>query len=138
MARWRRDGTAQPPANKISQDREDVVHGIARDPDIQLLPSARSAGPQDTIGIAVDLRHICVCQVGMNVLQAKQVVDQPVPSGLAPSCCWVGDWGRGASLIREVKDAVPALLFGQNDGAFRPDSPWLSALPVPGLRAGLQ
>src|SRR4051812_6552216 len=40
-----------------------------------------------------------------------------VPSGLAPSCCWVGDWGRGTSLIREVKDAVPALLFGQDDGA---------------------
>jgi hypothetical protein len=24
-----------------------------------------------------------------------------------------------------VKDAMPALLFGQDDGAFRPDSPWL-------------
>src|SRR3954470_2695001 len=47
-----------------------------------------------------------------------------VPSGLAPSCCWVGDWGRGASLIREVKDAVPALLFGPDDGALGPDDAW--------------
>jgi len=37
-----------------------------------------------------------------------------------------------------MKNAVPALLFGQDDGALGPDSPWLSALPVPGLRAGLQ
>jgi hypothetical protein len=37
-----------------------------------------------------------------------------------------------------MKNAVPALLFGQDGGAFRPDSTWLSALPVPGLRAGLQ
>jgi hypothetical protein len=37
-----------------------------------------------------------------------------------------------------MKNAVSALLFGHNDGAFRPDSTWLSALPVPGLLAGLQ
>jgi hypothetical protein len=37
-----------------------------------------------------------------------------------------------------MKDAVPALLFDQDDGAIRPDSTWLSAFPVPGLRAGLQ
>jgi hypothetical protein len=45
-----------------------------------------------------------------------------------------------------MKNAVPALLFGQDDGAFRPDGTWLSALyrfalakaSVPELRAGLQ
>jgi hypothetical protein len=37
-----------------------------------------------------------------------------------------------------MKNAVPALLFGQDDGVFRPNSTWLSALPVPVLRAGLQ
>jgi hypothetical protein len=37
-----------------------------------------------------------------------------------------------------MKNAVPALLFGQNDGAFRPDGTWLPALPVLGLRAGFQ
>jgi hypothetical protein len=45
-----------------------------------------------------------------------------------------------------MKNAVPALLFGQNDGAFGPDDAGLSALyrfalakaSVPGLRAGLQ
>jgi hypothetical protein len=37
-----------------------------------------------------------------------------------------------------MKNAVPALLFDQDDGALGPDGTWLSALPVPGLRAGLQ
>jgi hypothetical protein len=45
-----------------------------------------------------------------------------------------------------MKNAVSALLFGQNDGALGPDGTWLSALyrcalakaSVPGLRAGLQ
>jgi hypothetical protein len=37
-----------------------------------------------------------------------------------------------------MKNAVPALLFDQDDGTLGPDSTWLSALPVPGLRAGLQ
>jgi hypothetical protein len=37
-----------------------------------------------------------------------------------------------------MKNAVPALLFGQDDGALGPDSTWLPAFPVPGLRAGLQ
>jgi hypothetical protein len=37
-----------------------------------------------------------------------------------------------------MKNAVPALLFDQDDGALGPDDTWLSALPVPGLRAGLQ
>jgi hypothetical protein len=37
-----------------------------------------------------------------------------------------------------MKNAVPALLFGQNDGALGSDGTWLSALPVPGLRAELQ
>jgi len=37
-----------------------------------------------------------------------------------------------------MKNAVPALLFGQDDGALGPNGTWLSALPVPGLRAGLQ
>jgi hypothetical protein len=34
-----------------------------------------------------------------------------------------------------MKNAVPALLFGQNDGTLGPDDAWL---PVPGLRARLQ
>ena len=38
----------------------------------------------------------------------------------------------------EVKDPMPALLFGQDDGALGPDDAWLPTLPVPGLRAGLQ
>jgi hypothetical protein len=37
-----------------------------------------------------------------------------------------------------MKNAVPALLFGQDDGALGSDGTWLSALPVSGLRAGLQ
>jgi hypothetical protein len=37
-----------------------------------------------------------------------------------------------------MKNAVPALLFGQDDGTLGPDGIWLPALPVPGLRAGLQ
>jgi hypothetical protein len=35
-----------------------------------------------------------------------------------------------------MKNAVPALLFDQDDGALGPDSPWLPSLPVPGLRPG--
>ena len=45
-----------------------------------------------------------------------------------------------------MKNAVPALLFDQDDGALGPDSTWLPALyrfalakaSVPGLRARLQ
>jgi hypothetical protein len=45
-----------------------------------------------------------------------------------------------------MKDAVPTLLFGQDDAALGPDGTWLSALyrlasakaSVPGLRAELQ
>jgi hypothetical protein len=45
-----------------------------------------------------------------------------------------------------MKNAVPALLFGQNDKALGPDDAWLPALYrfalakalVPGVRAGLQ
>src|SRR4051812_28337738 len=45
-----------------------------------------------------------------------------------------------------MKNAVPALLFGQDDGALGSDGTWLSALyrfalakaSVPGLRAGIQ
>jgi hypothetical protein len=45
-----------------------------------------------------------------------------------------------------MKNAVPALLFDQDDGTLGPDSTWLSALyhfalakaSVPGLRAGVQ
>jgi hypothetical protein len=45
-----------------------------------------------------------------------------------------------------MKKTVLALLFGQDDGAFRPNGTWLSALyrfalaeaSVPGLRTGLQ
>jgi hypothetical protein len=66
---------------------------------------------------------------------SEAAVRRPVPSGLAPSCCRAGDWGRGASLIREVKDAVPALLFGSDDGALGPDDAWLPAFPVPGLES---
>jgi hypothetical protein len=38
----------------------------------------------------------------------------------------------------EMKNAVPALLFDQDDGALGPDGTWLSTLPMPGLRARLQ
>jgi len=37
-----------------------------------------------------------------------------------------------------MKNAVPALLFGRDDGALGPDGAWLPALPVPELRAGLE
>jgi DDE domain len=37
-----------------------------------------------------------------------------------------------------MKNAVPALLLGQHDGALGPDGTWLPAFPVPELRAGLQ
>jgi hypothetical protein len=36
----------------------------------------------------------------------------------------------------EMKNAESALLFGQNDRALGPDGTWLSAFPVPRLRAG--
>jgi hypothetical protein len=45
---------------------------------------------------------------------------------------------KGHLRSREVKDAVSALLFIGDDGALGPDSVWLPALPVPGLRAELQ
>ena len=34
-----------------------------------------------------------------------------------------------------MKIAVPALLFGQDDGALGSDGTWLSAFPVPGLES---
>jgi hypothetical protein len=37
-----------------------------------------------------------------------------------------------------MKNAVPALLFGPDDGVLGPDDAWLPTLPVPGLRAELQ
>jgi len=37
-----------------------------------------------------------------------------------------------------MKNAVPALLFGQDDGALGSDGTWLPAFPVPVLRARLQ
>jgi hypothetical protein len=37
-----------------------------------------------------------------------------------------------------MKNAVPALLFDQDDAALGTDGTWLPAFPVPGLRARLQ
>jgi hypothetical protein len=37
-----------------------------------------------------------------------------------------------------MKNAVPALLFDQDERTLEPNGTWLSAFPVPGLRARLQ